>query len=219
MKNGKNFVILTLLAVLIFFVIKDFSDPEYTELTDVSKLEKTIADQQKIIDEQKAIIYQLETKRDTLVFIETQIKYMYEEIYRYNSTANVSELDSVIRVNVHLASYEPALNSTDSLACYTREELNKIGDKVVRANECDTLLQIANRDREYANEIIHTQNELISAKDTQLLAYDQIVTAKNADIAALQEELFHQARKKKWIKGAWVATGGILGGLLLISVL
>lgn len=218
MQDGKNIVIALLSLILLVFVLKDCENTNSVELSDTAPLERIIADQQKIIDEQKSIIYQIQAQRDTLFFIETEIKYKYRDRYEFVNTATLNALDSVIRLNAYLQQAD-SLKLKDSIKCYSKEELLLIGTRLIRANECDTLLKLSEQDRLYANQIIDHQDSIIASKDTQLVAFDNIVLLKNADIASLQEELFHDSRKAKWLKLGWLGTSGVLGTLLAIQLL
>jgi len=94
-------IILILACVLIFrkpkIVVEGFDD---TELRKQIELEK-----------QNAEYWESEAKRwhsvadsalvmsDSLQNLKPQIKYVYHEIYKFNSTATTTQLDSVIRAN------------------------------------------------------------------------------------------------------------------------
>lgn len=107
----------------------------------------------------------------------------------------------------------------DSLTCYTNQELLHIANRVVRAKECDTLLNLCEMKGQYKDSIIQDLNSIIKSKNTQLVKSNEIIIGKNADINALLRESSKQARKVKWLKIGWITTTGILTGLLLIVAL
>lgn len=219
MRDPKN-ILLTVLSIAVLLLLgKGCKDSNSVVLSDTSGLEKIIADQQIVINKQQTVISSINFQRDTLSLVEIQVKYVYRDKYIFTNTANLNELDSIVRLNAVLAARDTLNINRDSLKCYDKEELRSISTRLIRANECDTLLKLSEQDREYADEIIEHQENIIAAKDTQLVAFDNIVVAKNADIVALQEELFHDSRKAKWLKIGWLSTSGVLGSLLVIQLL
>ncbi len=107
----------------------------------------------------------------------------------------------------------------DSLTCYTSTDLRRIADRVVRARECDTLLTLCELEITYADSQIVALQLTIEAHQKQIESYESIIVAKDADIAWLQEELFKDAKKRKWLKIGWASTSAILGTLLVIVAL
>lgn len=102
----------------------------------------------------------------------------------------------------------------DSLTCYTNEELLRIATKVIYANECEELLTIADsqlvnqqQQIQRVNEILISQNQLISVKDS--LVADWKATADKT-----QKEL-DSTKKKLW----WAKLGlGSSTVLLIVSL-
>jgi hypothetical protein len=107
--SKSNIVIFILLGtILILGYILIFRKPEPIEVKpfDDTELRKEIAKsdsiaaswQQKAEAFQKDAIY-YEAKADGLEVLKPQIHNYYDQIYKFNSTASSSELDSIIRAN------------------------------------------------------------------------------------------------------------------------
>lgn len=97
-------------------------------------------------------------------------------------------------------------NSQDSI-CYGRISLQKIASKVVRANECDTLL--INTEKQNQSLLVKLGN-----KDTEIINLnkennlrDIIIVGKTKDLETEQAENKKLTRKLKWVKLGWITTG------------
>lgn len=212
----KNFIIFILAMVLIYSLIFNYRTPSPHTLFDETPMRDTIAQRELVIAQQQEEIERLQADKDTITLTEYKIKTEYEFVYLFNETASVAQLDSVLRVNVGLSEKSP---DSDSLIAYTSFELRLITDKVVRANECDTLLTLCKLSETKSDSIISSFETIVSAKDDQLEQYDLIVGGKNADIAALQEELFHQSKKNRRRVIALCTGVGALGTGLIYLIL
>lgn len=114
----------------------------------------------------------------------------------------------------------------DTLTCYNNSELKKITTRVVRAKECDTLLQLAEYQLGVKDSIITTQStviavkdSVISLKDSIITKHDSIVYQKDLYIEDLELQVKKSERKLKWTKTGWIATTIGLVTLWLASVL
>lgn len=114
----------------------------------------------------------------------------------------------------------------DTITCYTNSELKKIATRVVRANECDTLLSIKeNRILALDTAVSSLQNE-VAAKDSSLTATynviklkDQIIDVKERHIDQLDKSLTKQKRRNKWLRAGWIGSSVIFTTIIsLISI-
>lgn len=97
--------------------------------------------------------------------------------------------------------------SQDTIKCYNRSELQKIANKIVRANECDTLL--INTEKQNQNLLIKLGN-----KDSEIINLnkennfrDTIIVGKTKDIGIEQAKNKKLTRQLKWTKLGWIITG------------
>ena len=114
----------------------------------------------------------------------------------------------------------------DSLKCYNNEDLKRITARVIRANECDTLLEIAEIQLLYKDSVITThaaviehKDSIISLKDSIIFKHDDILFTKDQYIDDLNLALDKNERKLKWTKVGWLGTTVGLVVLWLSSVL
>lgn len=105
---------------------------------------------------------------------------------------------------------------------YNKDELKKIAEKVVQANECDSLYKLSQKQLEEKDTIISTQNELLNVKDSIISnqqginqANISIIQGKDQEIADLRLNIKKLNRKKKWMIGTFTVTGGILLGTII----
>lgn len=117
-------------------------------------------------------------------------------------------------------------NTGDTITCYTNNELKKIAQRVVRANECDTLLSIAeNRvDRlriavDAFKLTIALNDSIVNSLEYSLEIKEDIVKGKDQQINNLNDILQKEQRKKRWILFGWIGSSAILTGLLTFSVI
>jgi hypothetical protein len=110
----------------------------------------------------------------------------------------------------------------DTLTCYTIDELRKIANTTVYANECDTLLKISNAQIEnyklansILNQAISEKNSIIQEKDTIINLKEDIITGKDNEITGLRNILKTNNNKLKWMRIGWISTTGILTYIIL----
>jgi ppGpp synthetase/RelA/SpoT-type nucleotidyltranferase len=97
-------------------------------------------------------------------------------------------------------------NSQDSI-CYSRLQLQKIANKVVRANECDTLLIITEKKNQSLLEKLDNKDiEIINLNKENNLR-DIIIVGKTKDFETEQAENKKLIRKLKLTKLGWCLTG------------
>lgn len=101
----------------------------------------------------------------------------------------------------------------DTLTCYNDTELKRIATRVVRAAECDSLLDITETQLAVKDSIITTQLDLLDIKDSIIFLkdsiifkHDTIVQTKDLRIDDLTKENKKAKRKLKWTKTGWIAT-------------
>ena len=107
----------------------------------------------------------------------------------------------------------------DSLKCYNKEELQKIALRMVRANECDTLLNIAYRDLEYCDSIIAAKDSVIVSGIKIIEQQTKIAQGFKEDRDRLLKEKKKDDRKIKWLKIGWVSTSAVLTAAILYLLL
>jgi len=110
--------------------------------------------------------------------------------------------------------------SQDTTKCYTRVELQKIAVKVIRANECDTLL--INTEKQNQSLLVKLDNkdkEIINLNKENNLR-NSIIVGKIKDFEVVQTENQILTDKIKWIKfGSAVVGVFILAEHILIALL
>jgi len=110
--------------------------------------------------------------------------------------------------------------SQDTTKCYTRVELQKIAIKVIRANECDTLL--TNTEKQNQSLLVKLDNkdkEIINLNKENNLR-NSIIVGKIKDFEVVQTENQILTDKIKWIKfGSAVVGVLILAEHILIALL
>ena len=107
--------------------------------------------------------------------------------------------------------------NTDTLTCYTNEELQKIASRVIYASECDALLTIAEQQLSLSAEVNSKLESLVLIKDTIIASKDSIITDHQSIISLKEEELKTEKRKHKWTKAGWLTSS--VGLLAVIAAL
>ena len=77
----------------------------------------------------------------------------------------------------------------DSVTCYTKSELKRIAGKLVYANECYSLYQIAEKQITVKDSIIALKNKDIILQDSTIVSYKDIVTYKDSIISVNKKQL------------------------------
>jgi len=119
-----------------------------------------------------------------------------------------------------------AQTGKDSTQCYTQEELQRIADRVVYANECDTLLSTCEQQlrlKDSANVALSHSNTalktVIIVKDDMLELKEQIISGKTNEISGLRDAIKKEKRKKTWLKVGWATTSVVLTGVLTYFII
>ena len=144
---------------------------------------------------------------DSLKRSKPQIKTVYQTKYKNIELANDKQTDSIIRAEVPLTKGIPLfLESGDTLTCYNITELKSIGTRVVRANECETLLRIDDTIISTQDSIIGNQELMLESKDIRLVEKDNQLTDKEKKIAKLM-------KRYRWTT---IGLVGVMGVILLL---
>lgn len=114
-----------------------------------------------------------------------------------------------------ISSWIPSYAQTgkDTLTCYNNQELQQIATRVVRANECDTLLSVCEKQMAFKDSAITMYEKHRAAKDIVIneqkniiLLKEDIITGKDTEIAGLREAWDSEKNKLKWTRVGWAAT-------------
>ncbi len=105
----------------------------------------------------------------------------------------------------------------DTLTCYTNTELKRIATRIIYANECDTLLNIAYTSITIQDSIIHNQIKIISAKDTTI----QLLNANYDNCAQINKlkdtQLLNKDKELHKVQTTFrLTTIGLIGLIILI---
>lgn len=166
-----------------------------------------IVNQNSVEDKLREINKTQGTYIDSLKRSKLQIKTVYQTKYKNIELANDKQTDSIIRAEVPLTKGIPLfLESGDTLTCYNITELKSIGTRVVRANECETLLRIDDTIISTQDSIIGNQELMLESKDIRLVEKDNQLTDKEKKIAKLMKQY------------RWTTIGlvGVIGVILLL---
>lgn len=112
----------------------------------------------------------------------------------------------------------------DTLTCYNNSELKLIAKKVLRANECDTLLLLSKTELTLKDSIISSLNQTIDVKDS-IISINKSINKDNVNIIALhvkqisslESEVKKLSRKNKFLKVGWgVSLLAVLTGVIAL---
>lgn len=110
----------------------------------------------------------------------------------------------------------------DTITCYNNKELKQIATRVVRANECDTLLILADSTIKNKDSQINNLLEQVSVLDSvntlqisNIIDYKTIITDKDQLIQDQDKQIKKLHKKLKWTLTGCVTTG-IISILVLI---
>jgi len=108
------------------------------------------------------------------------------------------------------------------LTCFNNAELQKIANKVVYANECDSTLGVLNQEIKLKDTVIDNLSETITFQDSMLLnnAYvikqrDLIIDIKKTDLNNLYKKYKKKNAATKWLQAGWIATSVSLVAILI----
>ena len=102
---------------------------------------------------------------------------------------------------------------------YSEDECRRIASRLIRANECDTLLRLAYADIDtYADMVVNLENVV--------MLIDSVITLKTREIKVCSDEMdklnreCEKCNKRKKISNiAWGATTGIIAIVLMVVLL
>jgi len=113
---------------------------------------------------------------------------------------------------------------SDTLTCYNNSELKLIAKRVIRANECDTLLLLSQTELTLKDSIITSLNQTIDVKDS-IISINKSINKDNVEIIALHvdqisvlnSEVKKLSRKNKFLKVGWgISLLAILTGVIAV---
>jgi hypothetical protein len=114
----------------------------------------------------------------------------------------------------------------DTTTCYTTSELRQIATRVVRANECDTLLKIAELRIQYLDTAVTALQKQNQACDSVNLHLGNVIKLKEGQISNRDQEIIDlksalkkSERKRKWLVVGWTSSVAVLTTILTISLL
>ncbi len=87
--------------------------------------------------------------------------------------------------------------------CYGRDTLERIAERVIRANECDTLLENANLEIGLQSQIIKSKDNQIAAAEKESLQKENIIAGKQKELDSHKEALGKEQKKVKRLKIMW----------------
>ena len=93
-----------------------------------------------------------------------------------------------------------------------------ISAKLISANECDTLLKVANSINVANQNTIKSQEKTIQLQDIKQLTTEHLVDDCETNKAALKEELDSTKTAVKWIKGGWALTAVVLSVTTVLAL-
>lgn len=109
----------------------------------------------------------------------------------------------------------------DTVTCYNNEEMQRIATRVVRAKECDTLLNLVKRRLEANKNQIEAMDEMLSAKDSIIDLSKNVITTKEEIIIGLNIEIDSLRKNERKIKRReWLTRAGLIGaGVAIVAML
>lgn len=110
----------------------------------------------------------------------------------------------------------------DTLTYYTNSELKKIATRVVRANECDALLNVCEQQLILKDSALYALDSALVSKDSVIsnqkdiiTLKEEIITGKDKEIDRINLHLDKAVRRQKWLKVGWVSTSAVFTALLI----
>ena len=101
----------------------------------------------------------------------------------------------------------------DTITCYTNSELKLIATKVIRANECDSLLILSEAEITLKDSVINNLNGQLLVKDSVITIYEDIMNdnvsiqqLQREQIDALKSDVVKLSKKNKRLKIGWAST-------------
>ena len=106
---------------------------------------------------------------------------------------------------------------SDSVKCYTKEELRKIAIMTIKKQECENLLSIVNKQLTIKMEIIDDQDGQIRLLKKVGSDKDSIIVNKDSQLTEAKKLLKKEHRRKNWTKVGWVTSVAVLITLLVLK--
>ena len=113
-----------------------------------------------------------------------------------------------------------------TFTCYDSDELRKIADFMIDANEQAELYKIAEQQLAFKDSIIHAINKAIDSKDSVIVSREsvislkeEIIAGKDREITDLRVAIKKTNRKLKWTKLKWAGTTIGLSATLIYVIL
>ena len=110
-----------------------------------------------------------------------------------------------------------AQTGKDTVACYTQSELLKIANKMVHADECDSLYSISEKQLEARTNQIYAYITAMQAKDKEIAANnsvvilkEKIIAGKDVEMTGLRDINKKANRRLKWTRIGWISTSAVL---------
>ena len=120
------------------------------------------------------------------------------------------------------ALYAQTGTDTSDVVCYTQSELLKIANKMIHANECDSLYGIATKQLQLKTEQGYAYRVALEAKDKELASAksvvvlkEKIIAGKDEEIGGLRDVIKKDNRKLKWTRIGWISTSAMFTYLIL----
>jgi hypothetical protein len=107
------------------------------------------------------------------------------------------------------------IENQDTLNCYTNSEMVRIVRRVVRANECDTLLKISEQQIAFLDTVITYKDSVIASQDSIVNYKESIIIGKEEEITSLRSALKKIKTREKWLKIGWAGTTVGLGAAII----
>ena len=110
----------------------------------------------------------------------------------------------------------------EPVKCYTQSELTKIANKMVFAQEADSLRKVAEKQVQFLSDQVYALKYALVAKqkevDTEksiVVLTEDIITGKDGEIGGLRKALKKEGNKLKWTRIGWISTSAILTTIIL----
>ena len=93
-----------------------------------------------------------------------------------------------------------------------------IATKLVKGEECDTLLDLCDLEVSNLESQVEAQDSMVTNLKSIVLKKDQIIDGKELEIVGLRDVLKVRDNKLKWTKFKWAGTTVVLGAGLLYFI-
>lgn len=96
--------------------------------------------------------------------------------------------------------------SSDTVKCYGVKQLQKIADKLVQGQECDTLLKVADLQLANRDSVIKTKDKDIAGYKAESSLKESIISVKEQKIQTIDLQLKSTKRRLVATKAGWLLT-------------